>query len=186
MGSVGIIPTGDYPFGVIFYRLHEEDVPRAMATDAAMVMAAFLAEPFPGAASFTVRYGIRGDREGTYWIGFNHRACGDLFEQLLRGTKARVTRRSGLPGDNPNPRLRRAIGVDEPGAPEQEPERPRRGRRATAPSPEQSRSMADQYTAAKEELGRVDIRGAYAKLQGLRRGGWRNLGRRRGGDSEES
>ena len=203
MSGVSIIPTGDHPQGVVFYLLHEEDISTAMAEEAAKHIAAFFREPFPGAAFFVVRYGIRDNGDGTYWIGFNHRACGDIFEQLLRGLKTRATKRSSLPVDssnpnpllksNPNPRLKPVFPelVQEAPAPQPR-QQPDRGssqrRRQQPPPPEQGRSLADQSAAARQELGAFDVSGTLRKLSALRKGGWRDIGRRRrgGGSDDES
>ncbi len=92
--------------GVDFFRLNLEEVPVEVTKKAARGIAVMYGRPPEGLVVFVVRFGMRrGDEPGTYWAGFNHAMCGDVFERLLEELSAHYERRKKLPGENPNPVL---------------------------------------------------------------------------------
>lgn len=104
------IQRGDHPTGVVFYLLHEVQIPRGDALVAVRKIAEYHAN------TFVVRYGIRkGEEQGTYWVGLNSiQEGGRTFEMFLvsevkklqaGGVKLVIKRVFGLPGDNPHPML---------------------------------------------------------------------------------
>ena len=100
--------------GVVFYRLREDELPRANAKSIVRTIATSFAQMGP----YTVCAGFRPDEGGTYWVGFNHASCGASFEGALRavrrsGVELHVSRRSRLPGDKPNPELKPVLNPGE-------------------------------------------------------------------------
>jgi hypothetical protein len=142
--------------GVVFYRLHHEDLPLADCKSIVRTIATSFAQ----ANAYTVCAGFRQDESGFYWVGFNHDSCGGSFEGALRavtrtGVHLRVARRPRLPGDNPNPDLKPVLQPGEIVRLHAE-YRVADDERPPAPAPKEKappRSLAETMRAARQELG---------------------------------
>lgn len=101
--------------GVVFYRLDSSEIEVAIVVETLNDIAAIMLQPMGRALPFALRRGIRQDPPQHYWVGLNSTTAGVLFERTLEELKVRVTKRSRLPGPDPNPTLRLILNL--PGVP---------------------------------------------------------------------